>query len=122
MRSDIWGFVFAGLLVVSLAASFAIGLAPAQRGLVYLDGVLVESFDMSGLSAPRTFTVECGFGYNVIEVERGRVRVSEADCPDRFCVRQGWVSGGAVPIVCLPHRLVIRFDGGGGAGVDAVTR
>ena len=45
----------------------------------------------------------------------------EADCPDQVCVRQGWVQDRTVPIVCLPHRLVIEIVGGegeldGGAG------
>ena len=59
-------------------------------------------------------------GYNVIEVERGRIRVAEADCPDQVCVRQGWISNSVVPIACLPHRLVIQLDSDGG-GVDGMT-
>ena len=121
MRSSrFWVIILGGVLVVSLAASFALGLTPAERGLVYLDGVLVERFDLTGFSY-RSFMVEGESGYNVIEVEDGRVRVSDADCPNGYCVRQGWVTGGAVPIVCLPNRLLIRFDGGSLPDIDAVT-
>ena len=48
-------------------------------------------------------------GVNRIEVEPGRLRVAAADCPDRICVSQGWLSDQSVPIVCLPHRLIIKL-------------
>ena len=46
-------------------------------------------------------------GSNTILVEQGRIRVIEANCPDQVCVRQGAISGGYVPIACVPHGLVI---------------
>ena len=49
-------------------------------------------------------------GFNTIRVEPGRVCVIAADCQDATCVHMGWLSGGTVPIVCLPHRLVIRLE------------
>ena len=119
--NSFWVAVLCGILAVCAAAAFALNRTPAQIALIYLDGRIIESFDLSGLSQPITLTVEAGTGFNAIDIERGRIRVSEADCPDGFCVRQGWVHGGAVPIVCLPHRLVIRFEGGGMPDVDAVA-
>ena len=59
-------------------------------------------------------------GYNLIEVERGRIRVAEADCPDQVCVRQGWISNSVVPIACLPHKLVVQLESASG-GVDGAT-
>ena len=51
-------------------------------------------------------------GTNTVQVEPGRIRVSAADCPDQVCVHQGWISTGVVPIVCLPHQIVIEITGG----------
>ena len=52
----------------------------------------------------------------------GGIRVSFADCPDQICVDQGWLSGGRIPIVCLPHRLVIELvEGGDDEAFDAVS-
>ena len=59
-------------------------------------------------------------GSNTILVEQGRIRVIEANCPDQVCVDQGWISNGTVPIVCLPHKLMIQIVGGGEA-LDAAT-
>ena len=73
------------------------------------------------MDKPFSFTVAWEGGYNVVEVERGRIRVAEANCPDQICVRQGWLSNSAAPIACLPHKLVIRLEGGEEAGIDGVT-
>ena len=45
--------------------------------------------------------------------------MSEADCPDRLCVKQGEITNGIYPIVCLPHRLTVRIVEN--SGIDAVT-
>ena len=59
------------------------------------------------LGEETVFTVETDSGWNRIEISGGEVRVTDADCPDRVCVQTGAISGGAVPIICLPHRVEI---------------
>lgn len=69
------------------------------------------------LSENTEFIIECDDGYNTVTIKDGAVMISAADCPDLVCVKTGAISGGAVPIVCLPHRLEIRVVNG--KGVDA---
>lgn len=59
------------------------------------------------LDEDREFTVTCGEGSNTIRVANGEISVISADCPDKVCVKTGAISGGNIPIVCLPHRLEI---------------
>lgn len=60
------------------------------------------------LSEPYEETIYDGHGgYNVICVKNGRIAVTEANCPDKVCVNQGYTDNGAVPIVCLPHKLSV---------------
>ena len=49
-------------------------------------------------------------GYNVIKVSGGAISVSDADCPDKISVKTAPVSDGIQPIVCMPHKLVIRVE------------
>ena len=110
--------VIAGLLVAAVAGSAAFillqrGRAPAPVARISRDGVLLEEINLSRVDEPYSLTLEDESGRNVLSVERGRVRVSEADCPDQVCVKQGWVSSGAAPIVCLPHKLVVELAGTG---------
>jgi len=48
-------------------------------------------------------------GYNIIQIQNHEIRISEADCPDLTCVKTGVLRSETLPIVCLPHRLIIRY-------------
>lgn len=82
---------------------------------IYLNGELLKNVS---LSEECEFTIDCGSGHNTVTVRGGTISVTEADCPDKVCVRTGAISGGTVPIVCLPHRLEIRVVNGADS-VDA---
>ncbi len=89
------------------------GLLLSSRGgataaEVYMDGELAERIDLRFVTAP--YTLDLGDG-NRLEVERGRVRMVWADCPDQICVHQSWSSSPARPIVCLPNRVTVLLVG-----------
>lgn len=108
------------LLIAAVAVSAAVlllrgGNAPSPTARITRDGVLLEEIDLDRVDEPWSFTLEDGSGTNTVQVERGRIRISEADCPDQVCVNRGWISDSTVPIICLPHKLMIEIVGGGGA-------
>lgn len=88
---------------------------PARYAEIRQNGELLRRVD---LSEDQTITVRCEVGRNVLVVEDGKIRVSEADCDGGDCVRCGAKNCGA-PIICLPHRLEIRFTDDG--GIDALA-
>lgn len=105
------------LLAVAVSAAFLLlrgGGEDSPVARITRDGVLLEEINLNGVDRPYALTFADESGSNTVSVERGRIRVSEADCPDRVCVNQGWISDGTVPIVCLPHRLMVEIRGGGG--------
>ncbi len=119
LKNDI--LLVAALLLVALAAWGLLRLTRARgaEAVVTVDGATVAALP---LSEDAVLTVGEGQGFsNVIEVSGGRVRVRDADCPDRLCVRTGWVSRDGESIVCLPHKLVVTVRGGE-AGPDEVSR
>lgn len=66
-------------------------------------------FDKSVIG--KTIPIETEYGYNLIEIGDEKVRVIEADCPDKLDVKQGFISKTGEVIVCLPNRLVIEIKG-----------
>ncbi len=50
------------------------------------------------------------YGSNTIKIEGGGVTVTDADCPDGYCVSHVKISNEGETIVCLPHRLVIKIE------------
>ncbi len=70
------------------------------------------------LSEERTVTLGTG-DYNVLQISGGGAAVVEANCGDNTCVRMGRISREGERIICLPHHLVIRIEGGGARPFDA---
>lgn len=65
------------------------------------------------LDEPRTLRYESDHGgYNVVVIQDGTVRVSEASCPDQICVRKGATNQTADPIACLPNGLIVEVIAG----------
>ena len=119
LKNDI--LLIAALLALAGAVFGLLRLTRARGGeaVVTVDGQTVAVLP---LAADTALTVGEDRGFrNTVEVAGGRVRVTDADCPDRLCVRQGWISYAGESIVCLPHKLVVAVRGGEG-GPDAIAR
>ena len=80
---------------------------------------VIKSFVLDAKAAPEELTIKYNGGYNTIYVEGGRIAIIDADCPDRDCVRRGWLKHAGESTICLPHRLEIRISGR--SDVDGVS-
>lgn len=58
-------------------------------------------------------------GSNILVIENGKAKVSDANCPDKLCVKQGWVQYTGQCITCLPNKLTVTVVGGN-TSVDIV--
>ena len=117
MKTKSWVMLLAVLLAMCVAASLWL-LRSSQKASaveVWSDGVLLATWS---LDVDQSMTVGYGDDYNVVTVENGKVAVTEATCPDHYCMKRGFCDGG-MQIVCLPNRLVLKFVGG--QTVDAVV-
>ena len=100
-------FILYGIIVVAFAfgvAFYAFGDKGGNMITVKSDDKIVREINLDTVTVPFSFTVQNN-GFNVVEVENGKIRVTDADCPDKLCIKQS--ESGTFPIVCLPHRLVI---------------
>ena len=108
MKNKYWimvfGAVFALCFVLALLPSLSV---PAELARIK-SGDRIITVD---LQENQEFTLEAeDGGYNTVTVKNGKIAVTEADCPDQYCVKQGFCNSGE-QIVCLPHKLVISFLG-----------
>lgn len=108
-----WIVFFVILSLLCLAAIFFMSQAKKGEKIANIskNGKIIKTIDLADVEEPYEFTVgDKAGGFNIIRVEHGRIAVIEADCPDKICLRQGFISGGALPIVCLPHKLAISVN------------
>ncbi len=99
------------LLIASVIAIF-LNLRKSDNTYVVIlqDNEVIYSFNLSD-EKDRTFRIECpNGGWNDVKIEDGKICIIDADCPDKTCVHTGVLRYQGVPIVCLPHKLVIRFS------------
>ncbi len=105
------------LLIVACVVIFAVGVAgclwillsaPRNEAQIVQDGVVLYQFDLSK-TGNQMIDIEYDGRINTIQIENGKIRIIEANCPDHTCVRMGWLKYGALPIVCLPNHLMIEF-------------
>lgn len=99
--------VFAVSAVLSL---FILRPADSKNVAVIRDNRELYRFDLSTAKDEKIRIDYEGGGYNIIEIKNGEIRISEADCPDNTCVKTGTLKSEEMPVVCLPHHLILRFD------------
>ena len=106
------------ILVLVLFCALCVGaflLLRSDRGgtvaVISVDGEELDRIDLSRVKEPYDIEVDTGYGRNLVHVEPGAISVTEADCPDRICVAMGKLQGGGIPIVCMPHHLIIQIEG-----------
>lgn len=111
-----WGdFLVTGLIVI-LAAGLLLsaprGLAGQTRiALLTEDGRTIFSKSTAELQKAGSFTLEAQGYHYTFSYENGRIRFAQADCPDKVCVRTGWVERNGQVAACVPGHLILKITG-----------
>ena len=118
IKRDIW--LFAAILAVALAGLvlFA-GGAPGGVGQIALDGIVVHTVDLTRdgvFSLPEIPQIR-------FAVRDGKIAFDASDCPDKTCVRSGYINRPGQIAACLPNRVSVAVVGGPAdtGGVDAIA-
>lgn len=112
MTNRIWIVVFSFVALLCLGIWLFISnvSSPSKVVGIYKDGSLVEKIDLNSVTGEREITLSGDLGDNVILVSNGRIEMKSADCPDKICVEHGELKSSSSPIVCLPNKVVIKFE------------
>ncbi|MBE7026622.1 MAG: NusG domain II-containing protein [Ruminococcaceae bacterium] len=92
----------------------------ADKVIIEVDGHEYAQYRLNEISSSKTIEIDNKYGYNKIEIFPDGACVTDADCRDKLDVLSGKITRTGEYIVCLPHRLVIRLEGGG-TYADAVA-
>lgn len=98
-------FILIAVLIIFSLTPLIIHSGENKKAVVKIDGVIVRELD---LTTDETFILETSDGKNFVEVRGGNVRVVEANCPDKICVRRGAIKNVGEVIACVPHNLLIE--------------
>ncbi len=113
-------FLLVGIIILAVAAAF-LGTNFFSRGsdnshriaVVKQNDKEIQRIDLDTVDQP--FKITLGGQYNeTIAVEKGRIRFEEANCPDKVCVKTGWLTKKGQSSACIPNRAIIIIEGQSG--------
>ena len=116
LRADV--IVIVSLLLLALVLYLALNLGRREGGMavVRVNGVETERYSLL-----QNGSFPLNGGTNILVIEDGYAWMSEANCPDLICVRQGKIHYTGQVITCLPNRLTVTIEGGEDGGVDLIV-
>lgn len=122
MKNRSWIIIFLFVILLCAGCWLYITYPDSREEVVgiYQNGELVEKIDLSCVTGQKKITLTGKNCKNTILVSAGNIEMESADCPDRLCVKHGPLERGGTPIVCLPNKVVIKFEDDSG-GADART-
>ena len=103
------------VLLVSSIGIYAYKLAFKDKDKIAVikeNGKVIETINLSSLKETQKFDIKNGEHINTIVAENNRIRMIESDCPDKVCIKTGWISQAGESIVCLPNKIIISIEGG----------
>lgn len=112
-------FIIIGTIVaIALVLLLAITMMQKEgaEAVVKIDGneVARYSLHING-------TYPLNGGTNILVIEDGVAYLSDANCPDHHCVKQGKISKTWQTITCLPNRLTVTVYSSDENDVDLVS-
>ena len=115
IRRDV--IFIAALLIISALLFIFLHHNEVGAGVV----VRVKGVEIARYSLSEDGTYPLNGGTSILVIENGEAYLSDADCPDRLCVRQGSVKYTGECITCLPNKLTVTVFGAEDSGIDAVV-
>ena len=91
-----------GVLLVLL---YAVNGKSGAYVQIEIDGIVTETLPLDTDTVFEIITD--GGGENILVIDDGNARVTEANCPDGICKNHSEIHRNGESIICLPHRVVI---------------
>ncbi len=78
---------------------------------ITVEGKEYKNIRLDNHKGEEVFNIKTSKGYNMIKVVDNKIAIVEADCPDKICLKPGYISKVGETAVCLPHKIVVEIKG-----------
>jgi hypothetical protein len=112
-------FILIGIIItVALVLFLCVNLTQKEGAcaVIKIDGNEVATYRLD-----KNATYTLNGGTNILTIEDGFAYLSDANCPDHLCVKQGKISKTGQVITCLPNKLTVTVYGAEKLDVDLIS-
>jgi hypothetical protein len=95
-------YVFSFLVIIFILCSYFYLKLPKGDFLEITEGNTTKKFSLA-----QKKIIE--FKNNKIEINMGRVRMRKSNCPNKYCIMQGWIERHNHSIICIPNFFKITI-------------
>lgn len=89
--------------------------------IINKDNNVIRTIDLSLLTKTETITVQGKYKATII-AQKDRIRVLDSTCPDKICVKSGWLTKPGDSSVCVPNRLIVSIKSRDNSEVDTIAK
>jgi len=58
----------------------------------------------------------------ILQIEGEKARFIESDCPNKLCIKYGWVNNCGEMAVCVPNKTAVQIKCEKDGNIDAISR
>ncbi|WP_238885639.1 NusG domain II-containing protein [Clostridium sp. YIM B02551] len=78
---------------------------------ITIEGKVYKNIPLSTHKGQDSIEIKTKYGLNIVEVKDNKIAIIDADCPDKICMKPGFIDSVGENLVCLPHKLMVEVKG-----------
>ncbi|MEN6326189.1 MAG: NusG domain II-containing protein [Syntrophomonas sp.] len=90
--------------------TFGVRSNQSVKAVITQNGSIIKEINLNDLKKPESVYINEPVK-QVIRAEKGKIRFVESDCPNKTCVKTGWLTKAGDRAVCIPSKVVVTIVG-----------
>lgn len=115
-------FIVIFLIILSAFLTFISEDKKSDSAAVIIESSVNDSPVRVDLKKDTLFSIEGKLGPSYIEVKDLKVRMTESPCPNKLCIKHGWISMLGSFIICAPNGIMIKIEDLENNNVDVLVQ
>ncbi len=116
-----------GLLLFVGIAGYAgvrwfFGQQPAGLIVTRANGKVTSTTSALPTGKSQLIAVSGPLGESQVEIDGGRVHMLNSPCPDKTCVKMGWIERSGQTVICIPNQVIIAIESPTGDEFDGISQ
>lgn len=120
MKKNDFFLVLSVLIIIGVWMSFDFfkGQGKGEKIAIYLGNKVYKEVP---INATEEITIKIDNGFNKIKIHDRGVEVVDASCPDKVCVKTGFIDKSNKNIVCIPNKVSIKIISNENNDIDTIA-